>query len=294
MKFCIALAYNDPRELPALARAAEAGGYEAVILSDHLVYPRTLRTPYPYTRDGQPRWQPETPWPDPFVTVGALAAHTERLRFVTSIFVLPLRHPLLAAKTIATAALLSGNRLVLGVGAGWMREEFDAVGADFATRGRRLDEALDVMRALWSGGWCEHQGEFYRFEALRMDPAPSAPIPVWGGGLSEAALRRAATRCDGWLSEIQRSDDLPGILARLRAHRAQSERAGRDFSVCAAVTDVFTPDGYRRLEELGVTHLITVPWLFHNKGETLQAKCDGIARFAEQVVAPLAQAAGRS
>jgi probable F420-dependent oxidoreductase len=289
MKFCIALAYNDPRELPALARSAEAAGFEAVILSDHLVYPVALNTPYPYTKDGRPRWEPATPWPDPFVAIGALAAVTERLRFITSIFVLPLRHPVLAAKTVATAAVMSGERLVLGVGAGWMREEFDLVGEPFAGRGRRLEEQLDVMRALWSGEPVAHEGAFYRFDAVQMSPVPEAPIPVWGGGVSEVALRRAATRCDGWLSEIQKQAEMPGILKTLRAARADSPRAGTPFSVCAAVADAFTPDAYRRLEEQGVTHLITVPWLFYGAPETLEQKCDGIARFGDEVIGPLAE-----
>ncbi|MGH0034003.1 MAG: TIGR03619 family F420-dependent LLM class oxidoreductase [Myxococcota bacterium] len=292
MKFCIALAYNDPRELVALARAAEAGGFEAVILSDHLVYPQTLATPYPYTSDGRPRWEPDTPWPDPFVTIGALATATERLRFITSIYVLPLRHPVIAAKSIATAAVLSGDRVVLGIGAGWMKEEFELVGQPFARRGRRLEESLGILRALLSGEPVAHEGEFYRFDAVQMSPVPDAPLPVWGGGVSRPALRRAASLCDGWLSEIHRQDELPGILKTLREARQDSPRAGTPFSVCAAVADAFTPDAYRRLEEQGVTHLVTVPWLFYGPAETLERKCAGIARFADEVIAPLAAEGG--
>jgi probable F420-dependent oxidoreductase len=287
MKFCIALAYNDPHELPALAIAAEKAGFEAVILSDHLVYPAKLETPYPYTQDGRPRWEPDTPWPDPFVAVGALAAVTERLRFITSIFVLPLRHPVLAAKTIATAAVMSDERLVLGIGAGWMREEFDLVGAPFARRGRRMEESLAVMRALWTGEPVAHQGEFYRFDAVQMSPVPDRPVPVWGGGVSPVALRRAATLCDGWLSEIQKVAEMPDILKILREARADSPRAEIPFSVCAAVADAFTLDAYRRLHDQGVTHLITVPWMFYGPATTLATRCDGIARFGEEVLGPL-------
>lgn len=287
MKFCIALAYNEPLELPELTRAAEDCGFGAVLLSDHLVYPAELRTPYPYTEDGRPRWAPETPWPDPFVMVGALAAVTSRIEFITSVFVLPLRHPVLAAKSIATAAVLAEGRLVLGIGAGWMREEFEVLGQRFTDRGRRMDEALEVMRKLWSGEVVAHEGEFYRFDALRMRPAPREPIRVWAGGHAEAALRRATHSCDGWLSEVQRAEEMPGILERLRVLRASSPRRDAPFSVCAAVQNAVGLDAYRGIRDLGVTHLITVPWLFYGRGQSLEEKREGIRRFADDVLAKL-------
>jgi probable F420-dependent oxidoreductase len=287
VNFDIALAYNDPRELPVLAVAADEAGYAGLILSDHLVWPERRETPYPYTPDGAPRWDADTPWPDPFVTTGALATVTRRIRFITSIFVLPLRHPVLAAKQISTAAVLSDGRLVLGIGAGWMREEFDLVGTSFGQRGRRMDEALEVMRNLWTGEPVEHHGEFFDFDAVRMSPVPEEPIPVWAGGLSEPALRRAATRCDGWLSEIQRSDEIPGIVKRLRELRADGPRADRPFSICAAVLDAYTPDAFRRLRDEGVTDFITVPWLFYGQASSVQEKCDGIRRFADEMLAKL-------
>lgn len=292
MKFCIALAYNDPREFPALGCAAEEAGFGGLILSDHLVYPVRLDTPYPYTENGQPRWGPEAPWPDPFVSIGALSAVTQRIRFITSIFVLPLRHPVLAAKQIATASVLADGRLVLGIGAGWMKEEFELVGESFAGRGQRMEEALEVMRKLWTGRPVEHHGSFYAFDAVQMAPVPEEPIPVWGGGLSAPALRRAATQCDGWLSEIQQTDEMPGIVKRLHELRADGPRADRPFSVCAAVVDAFSIDAYRRLADLGVTDLITVPWLFYGAADTLQQKCDGIRRFADEVLGPLSEGGG--
>ncbi len=287
MKFCIALAYNDPLELPELARAAEGAGFEAVILSDHLVYPAVLRTPYPYTQDGRPRWEPSTPWPDPFVAIGALSAVTERLRFVTGIYVLPLRHPVLAAKAIGTAAVMSRNRVVLGVGAGWMREEFELVEQPFEGRGRRMEEAIEILRKLWRGGAVAHEGRYHRFEAAEMSPVPDRPVPIWGGGLSEPALRRAACLCDGWLSEIQTLDQMPELTATLLALRRDSPRRDIPFSICAAVADAVTPDAYRRLGDLGVTHLITVPWLFYGRPRSLGDKRDGIRRFGDEVLAPL-------
>ena len=288
MQFAIAVAYTDPSHLTELARSAEAAGFGAIVLSDHLVYPSQLDTPYPYTRNGKPRWQPDAPWPDPFVAVGAMSAVTARLRFIVSVFVLPLRHPIFAAKTISTASILSGGRLTVGIGAGWMREEFELVGASFADRGRRMNEALEVMRTLWRGGMVEHHGEFYDFEPVQMSPVPDVPIPIYGGGVSDAALRRAATLCEGWASEVQSREELPGILEKLRRFRAESSRSEEAFGVCAALRDVYDLDGYRAMADLGVTELITVPWLLHGAdAESLEQKTDCIRRFGEEVIAKL-------
>jgi len=291
LRFVCSLAFTPPDQLLALARAADEAGFEAVAVSDHVVHPRTIATPYPYTADGAPRWQPFTDWPDPWVAIGAMAAATSRLRFLTSIYVLPLRNPLLVAKAVGTAAVLSGGRVTLGVGAGWMREEFVLMEQSFEGRGRRMDEMIEVLRALWAGGWVEHHGEFYDFAPLEMSPAPPEPVPIWVGGLSAPALRRAARRGDGWISDLHTIAELRDIGARLRAERAGSERAGRPFAVCAAVKDAFDLDGYRRAAGAGVTHLQTMPWLFYpGGGASLERKCDGIRRFGEEIVAKLEEA----
>ena len=288
MDFLIAVAYSEPEHLCEIARAAEAAGFGGIVVSDHVIQPGRLETPYPYTEDGKPRWPPGTPWPDPLVAVGAMGAVTERLRFMTSVLVLPLRHPVLAAKSVATAAVLSGGRLTLGVGAGWMREEFAALGQSFETRGRRMAEAIEILRALLAGGLVEHHGEFYDFDPIEMHPVPKTKVPIYGGGISDAALRRAATLCDGWASEIQTRKELDVILGRLRGYRESSSRAGEPFGICAALRDVIDLDGYRAMEERGVTELITVPWLFYgDQAQSCQAKCDGIRRFGDEVLGQL-------
>jgi len=289
MKFITSLAFSEPAHLLPLARSADLAGFDAVGLPDHVVHPERIATPYPYTDDGAPRWQPFTPWPDPWVAVGAMSAVTQRLRFVTTIYVLPMRNPFLVAKAVGTAAVLSGNRVALGIGAGWMREEFELLEQRFAARGQRVDEMLEVLRKLWGGGMVEHHGALFDFERLEMSPVPTQEIPIYSGGLSQPALRRAATRCDGWISDLHTSEELRGIIASLRELRADSERAERPFQVLAACKDAFDLDGYRRLEEIGVTHVITMPWIFYGAAEgDLQARCDGLRRFGDDVVAPLA------
>jgi hypothetical protein len=152
-----------------------------------------------------------------------------------------------------------------------------------------MDEMMDVLRKIWAGGWVEHHGTHYDFDRLEMSPAPAAEVPIWVGGLSDPALRRAATRGDGWISDLHTTEELRGFARRLRALRADSERADRPLAIAASCKDAFDVDGYRRLEEIGVTHVITMPWIFHGGAtDSLERKCEGIRRFADEVVAPLA------
>ena len=289
MKFIIPTSFIDPTHFLAMAKAADASGWWAIALSDHVVHPEHIESSYPYSEDGRAYWGADNPWPDPWVSVGAMAAVTERLRFLTNIYILPVRHPILVAKAVGTAAVLSGSRVALGIGVGWMREEFELLGQDFKTRGKRTDEAIDVLRLLWRGGTVEHHGEHYSFDRLAMSPAPSKPIPIYCGGLSKPALRRAATRCDGWISVVHSLDEIKGFVRQLRELRADSEHAGEPFEVIVSCTDAFDVDGYRRLEDAGATGLITVPWLFYGgDAKSVEGKCDGIRRFADDVIAPMA------
>ena len=164
----------------------------------------TLATPYPYTRDGQRRWEPFTDWPDPWVLVGALAQVTTRLKFVTTVYIPAMRDPYSAAKAIGTAAYLADGRVELGIGVGWCEEEFELMGQRFDRRGKRTDEMLELFRALWQPGWTEFDGEFYTTPRLEMEPTPPR-IPIYVGGLSDIALRRAA-RNDGWIGDLISTD----------------------------------------------------------------------------------------
>jgi len=285
VEFVVATAFTDPGELCALARVADECGYAYLAVSDHVVLPETIRTPYPYSDDGRPRWAPDAPWSDPWVAIGAMAAVTSRIRFTTNVFVLAMRNPFLAAKAIATAAAISGGRVSLGVGVGWLEEEFELLGQDFHTRGRRTDELLEILPKLWTGEPVEHHGRDYVFEQLLASPGLAEPVPVYVGGLSEPALRRAA-RHDGWISDLHTTDEIRAIRARIEAHRRAFGRAGRPFRVLAALRDAFDLDGWRRAEQAGVTHAMTQPWLFHaGPGASLAQKQDALRRFADDFVA---------
>lgn len=285
MRFCYSATFSQPEELVTLAKAGDEAGWDTLSVSDHLINPVATRSPYPYTKDGSRRWGMGTPWPDPWITIGHLSAVTTRLRFVTTVYILPARTPVHVAKQIGTAAVLSQNRVGLGVGMGWMDEEFEAMGTTLARRGKRADEMLEVMRALWTGEVVEHHGEFFDVPALEMLPAPTEPVPVYVGGLSEAALRRAA-RNDGWISDLHSIEELAGIRARLDEYRREYGRDHLPFAVFGSARDAWDMDGYRRLEEAGVTHLITMPWYFYAGAEAdLAGKVDGIRRFSDDVIA---------
>ena len=284
MKFVISGAFQPPQHLVPIALAAEEAGYEAIAFSDHAIYPETLDTPYPYTDDGSRRYDENTEFPDAWVVAGALAAVTKRLRFTTNVFVLPMRNPFLAAKAIATAAALSNDRITLTVGVGWSKIEFELLGQEFRRRGARADEMLEVMQKLWSGEMVEHHGEFYRFDRLKLTPPiPEKRIPVWVGGISNLALRRAA-RNDGWLSDLQTTAEILECVETVRAHRKELGRS-ESFDVMASASDAGNVEGYRRLGDGGVNHILTMPWAFyHGLTNDLEKKIDGIKRFGEDVI----------
>lgn len=285
MRFGLATSFSPLDHYVPLARAADESGFDFVATSDHVVNHEVLSVDYPYTTDGSRRWEPFTPWADPWVAIAAMAAATGRLRFVTNVYVLPMRPPFAVAKAVGTAAVLSGNRVVLGIGMGWNADEFAALEQPFGRRGKRADEMLEVLAKLWAGGWVEHHGEFYDFDKVEMSPAPTERVPVYVGGLSEAALRRAA-RNDGWISDLHTTAELAEICATLRRYRAEAGRADEPFAVVGSCSDAVDLDGYRRLHDAGVTHLLTLPWIF-TEGFTddLAKRVDGTRRFADDIIA---------
>ena len=286
MRFSISVAFQPVDHLAAIAKAADECGYDALSIPDHVVDLESLQTPYPYTPDGARRWEHDAPWPDPWVLVGALSAVTTRLNFYTSVYVAALRSPYQVAKSVGTAAVLSGNRVALGVGVGWCREEFELMGEDFGTRGKRTDEALDLLAELWSPGWSERDGAFYPTPRLVMEPTPSARIPIYVGGLSEVGMRRAA-RHDGWIGDLYSVEEATGHAKRLAEIREELGRDG-DFRFITALTDAFLPEHFAAAEKGGVTDVWTMPWAYyHGLDCTLEQKVDGIRRFADDVLKPL-------
>ena len=282
MKYYISTAFRETKEIIEIAKAADDLGYDGVGIPDHVINLETLSTPYPYTRDGQRRWQPFTDWPDPWVLVGALAQATTRLRFVTTVYIPAMRDPYSAAKAIGTAAYLADGRVELGVGVGWCEEEFTLMGQRFDRRGKRTDEMLELFRALWQPGWTEFDGEFYQTPRLEMEPTPPR-IPIYVGGLSDIALRRAA-RNDGWIGDLISTDRAIASVERLRELRAQNGLSMDDFEILTPLTDAFTVPDYERAEAAGITAIVTMPWMFYSGADaTLAEKIDGMKRFRKDL-----------
>lgn len=289
MQFGISIAFTDPADYTLLAQAAEDCGFSAVTLPDHLIYPRQMSVPYPYTPDGVPRFTPQDPFLDPWLGAVAMAAVTKRLWFYTSVYVLPARNPVHVAKQLASAACLSGDRVALGVGVGWMPEEFSCAGQPFVARGRRTDEMLEVLQKLWSGDWVEHHGEFYDFDQLCMSPVPARPIPVYVGGFSEAAMRRAA-RHDGWIADLHSLAELESLIARMQGFRREIGREQLPFRVLGfGCTDVRDASGFRAMRDMGVDVVSTMPWAMYGVGlqAPVEEKIRGLQRFADEVIARL-------
>ena len=248
MKFYVSCAFSKTSEVVEIAKAADDLGYEGLGIPDHVVNLETLATPYPYTPDGERRWQPFTDWPDPWVLVGALAQATQRLKFLTTVYIPAMRDPYSAAKAIGTAAYLADGRVELGIGVGWCEEEFTLMGQQFAKRGKRTDEMIELMRRLWEPGWTEFDGEFYQTPRLEMTPTPP-PIPVYSGGLSDIALRRAA-RLDGWIGDLITLDQAIERVEKVRALRAEKGLGMDGYTVVTPLADAFLPEHYERAAAL--------------------------------------------
>jgi len=288
VRFSYAETMFDPSYYGPLAAAAEEAGFDSMVVPDSIAYPARSETRYPFNPDGSREFLEDKPFLDPFALVSALGMVTTRLRFVTFVVKLPVRHPVLAAKQVATAAVLSGDRLVLGVGVSPWPEDYAAVGLPFAGRGRRMDECITVVRGLLGGGYFEHHGDVYDVPAMTMAPVPERPVPIIVGGHSDAALRRAA-RLDGWVHGGGDADSLPDLLARLRAVRREEGREGEPFEVHAVTADAFRLDGVRRLEDQGVTDVAVAfrwPYTVGPDPQPLHEKIDQLRRYADKVIAP--------
>lgn len=286
MKFWQAISFAEPDQLIGIAQAAEEAGFHGVLLADHLFFPGTLKSKYPYSADGAPMFDGRTPFPDPWTTIAAMAAATKQLRFATFVFILPLREPIQLAKTLGTLALLTAGRVALGAGAGWIREEFDALGIDFHTRGRRMDEMVAVMRKLWTGEVVDHHGRFFDLAPAQMSPAPGHEIPVWFGGLSEIAMKRATTLGDGWLGIGNTPEEATQILGKLRALRREAGKEREPFETIVPLVTRLDPDVLLRLAEQGMTGANAFPFSFTlGANSTLAQKREQMLRFGEAVIA---------
>lgn len=285
MKFWQSLAMINIHELPALARKAEECGFEGVLLSDHLV---TFSRQYDrYVGSSEEIiWYPDTHWPDPFIEIGALSQITQRLKFLTSVYVMPIRDPFSVAKAISTTAILCNYRLRVGIGVGWQRAEFKILDRSFENRGARTDEMLDVVHKLISKPEVEHHGDFYDFDALSMAPKVTEHIPVFVGGGSEAAFRRAA-RNDGWIGYQHNIEDVEAIVRALnKACNEIGRPPEKPFEITLSLRNA-KPQDYDRARELGVTAIYKDAWV-DERGRAsvmpLEQKLEELESFSKRFI----------
>ena len=286
MRFAYAESMVDPTFYLSLAQAAEDAGYDGMVIPDSLCYPKESDSTYPFSPDHTREFLEDKPFIEPFSLIPALGVVTERLRFITFVLKLPMRHPLLVAKQASSVAVMTNNRLALGVGSSPWPEDYELVDVPWEGRGKRMDEAMAIVRGLSAGGYFEYHGEVYDLPPIKISPTPTEPLPLLVGGHATAALRRAA-RSDGWLHGGGDPDDLPGLLERLGQLREEEGTAGRPFEVHVISLDAYTADGIQRLEEQGVTDVIVGfrwPYAVGPDTEVLQTKLDNLRRFADDVM----------
>lgn len=283
MKFWQSLAFVEMEQMVELAQFCEALGFYGVSYGDHLVTSQAQVDEYLYLDSGNVFWNPETHWPDPWVLTAALAQATSQLQFLSTIYILPLRDPLSAAKALSTAAYMSGDRVTLGAGVGWQKAEFEMVGQDFHTRGKRTDEMLEILPKLLSGEMTEYQGKYYQLPAVKMSPGVKKPLPIMIGGYAPAAMQRAC-RFDGWMATSHDEQEIYPLIDTLNTIRKQQGSENKPFNIWTGVKN--PADGtHQRLAEAGVTMVNGCNFLTEDGRTTLSSIDDKkrrIETFAKQ------------
>ncbi|MGW0037301.1 TIGR03619 family F420-dependent LLM class oxidoreductase [Gordonia sp. NPDC003376] len=288
MRFTFAEAMTDPAYYAPLAQAAEKAGFAGFTIPDSLAYPEESDATYPYTPDGNREFLEDKAFIETFIQAAALGAVTSSIRFTPFVLKLPVRPPALVAKQAASVAYLTDNRLALGVGTSPWPEDYDIMGVDFARRGKRMDECMDIVRGLTTGEYFEFHGEFYDIPKVKMAPAPTKPVPLLVGGHADAALRRAVIRGDGWMHGGGPGEELDVLLGKIAAIRKAEGKADDPFEIHAIALDSYTIDGCKRLEDKGITDVIVgfrMPYIIGEDTEPLQKKIDHLNWYADNVIA---------
>jgi probable F420-dependent oxidoreductase len=285
VKFGLAFASsvgNDPDSALEICRCAERAGFDSVWGGEHVIRPTRISSPYPYTEDGEMPGEPDTPIPDPLIWLAYVAAAAPTLRLGTCILILPQRNPVVLAKELATLDQLTGGRVDLGLGVGWLEEEFRALGVSWERRGARNDEYVAAMRALWAGPHAEFHGEFVDFEPVTCSPRPvNGTIPILVGGDSPSAIRRAARLADGYFPGTNDPEKLADLIWQLGISAEKHGRSASDIAIHAIFGQQMADPiaGAKQLAELGVERAMVPAFFFAGDGGL-----DRLAEFGERVV----------
>jgi probable F420-dependent oxidoreductase len=286
MKFWQAITWAETDQLIQIARFAEDMGFHGLMSGDHAVYPESIVPNYPYSESGVPPMQADDEYPDQTAIFAAMAAVTNTLLFTCGVYVLPLRNPHEVARASATLAILSDNRFVLGVGIGWMKEEFDIYGVDFHRRGKITDEIIEVLHKLWDGQMVEHHGAHFDFPRVQLSPAPQTHPSIYVGGSSQIALRRAARVGNGYIGAGTAPDDVGPLLQRLNTLRTEYGRDHRPFEAMIGISASPSLKLYQRLANDGLESTVAPPFQYAlgKKYSTIDEKKQFMEYYAESIV----------
>jgi probable F420-dependent oxidoreductase len=272
--------FSNPDLLAHLAKKAEECGFESLWTVEHVVIPKGYQTPYPYSKDGKIPGGEDVPIPDPLLPLAYAAAVTKGIRLATGVVILPQRHPLYVAKEMATLDLLSGGRTILGIGSGWLKEEFEALGLDFHARGARTDEAIKSLRALWRDNPSNFHGKHFDFGPVLSFPKPAQTngIPIHIGGHSPAAARRAGRLGDGFFPAVS---DIPKLNELFALMRAEADKAGRDADkIELSCVGRAAVDSLKTFADVGISRVVVAPPAFDKEGLTR-----GLEKIGSEVIA---------
>jgi probable F420-dependent oxidoreductase len=283
MKFGIGFAtsgaFSDPRLLGHLATTAERCGFESLWSVEHVAIP-VNHAPYAGTKDGKMPGGDDVAIPDPLIPLAYVAAITKTIKLATGILILPQRHPIYTAKEVATVDVLAGGRVMLGIGSGWMKEEFEALGIDFHKRGAMTDEAMQALRVLWKPGTASFEGKHFKFGPLHSNPKPvNGNVPIHVGGHSPAAAKRAGRYGDGFFPTVMNPEKLKELFGIVRS---EAQKAGRNPEAIefSCMTRSLEPNDLKRLADLGVTRVVVNP-----PGTKPEVVTRGLEKFQQEVIA---------
>jgi probable F420-dependent oxidoreductase len=287
VRFTYSIGMPDPDLYLPLARAAEEAGWDTISIPDSICYPKESSSRYPYSSDGSREFLENKPFIEPFSLVPYMAAVTTDIDFLVAVLKLPVRHPVIVAKQVASVAVLTGNRFQLGVGTSPWPDDYEICDVPWEERGQRLDEGIAIVRELVAGGYAEHHGALYDVPAVKLEPVPTSPVPILIGGQSGAALRRAARLGDGWISAGSTEEVLVDQIRRLNRHRADAGRADEPFRIHVRAPQGETADGVRHLADLGVTDVVMRfqdTYSVRPDDDALDVRLDALRRYADEVI----------
>lgn len=287
MNFAYHATMCDPAFYLPLAVACEEAGFDSFTLPDSICYPEESDSQYPYNGTGDREFLDGVPFLEPFTVVPAMAAVTSTIRFTTSVYKLAIRQPVVVAKQLSSVAVLSNDRFAFGVGISPWPDDFAACQIPWEKRGKRMDEMMDILRGLLTGEYFAYEGEIFQLESMKITPAPAKPVPLLIGGHAKPALRRAARKADGFIHAGGTLEEMKAMIDEIDGYRREYGREQEPFEYQSMSGEAFSPDGVKRLEDIGVAEAIVAfrnPYDGTPDTQTLEEKVGQINWFAENVI----------